>query len=359
FLIIFGFQYFVETPQIEEQQTAEQTSAEGSAPKPGQAPGDASAPSAGMSAAGAMTREESLSKAPRIKINTPSLHGSVSLKGARIDDLTLINYREEVDPESPEVKLLSPAGSPAPYYAEFGWSVASGQSVNLPNSDTVWSTENDEFTPSKPLVLTWDNGEGLRFVRTYTLDENFLFTVEQKVENTTAADVTLYPYGLISRTGKPETTDFYILHEGPIGVLNATLEEIDYGDLVDDGGQNFTSTGGWMGITDKFWLTALLPDQTVQFKGRYNYVATADRYQTDYLDTAGVVIPAGGSAEATNRLFAGAKEVDVLDAYEEKYGIDRLELAIDWGWFYFLTKPIYFALDFLDKLIGNMGLAIL
>ncbi|MBL4905946.1 MAG: membrane protein insertase YidC [Sneathiella sp.] len=197
------------------------------------------------------------------------------------------------------------------------------------------------------------------FERTYSVDENFLFTIEQKIENKTTKDVTLFPYGLISRTGMPETTGFYILHEGPIGVFNETLEELDYDDLVEEGSKNISSTGGWLGMTDKFWLTALLPDQSVKFKGRFNHIAQGDRFQTDYLNQAGVLIKAGESASATNRMYSGAKEVNVLDDYEKKYGIDRLELAIDWGWFYFLTKPIYFALEFIDSQLGNLGLAIL
>lgn len=360
FLIIFGFQYFVDPPKVdnpEAQQTAGQAAGDAATPAP--APSDASAPSVSTAVQNAVTREESLKQAPRIKINTPSLHGSVSLLGARIDDLTLINYREEVDPNSPEIKILSPNGSPNPYYAEFGWSASAGTTVKLPSSTSVWDTVSTELTPSSPLVLTWDNGEGLLFTRTYTVDENFLFTVDQQVQNRSDRDVTLYPYGLISRTGMPETTGFYILHEGPIGVFNETLEEVDYDDLTEEGSNSFSSTGGWIGMTDKFWLTALLPDQSAKFKGRFNHIAQGDRFQTDYLNQAGVTVKAGQTGSATNRLYSGAKEVHVLDEYEKQYGIDRLELAIDWGWFYFLTKPIYFALEFLDAQIGNLGLAIL
>ncbi|WP_169543297.1 membrane protein insertase YidC [Sneathiella aquimaris] len=361
--IIFGFQYFFPSPEIENQaaQNNEQAAmnANGStAPTPGTA-GTAAVPSGTSAALPAMSREESLAKTPRIKINTPSLHGSIALKGARIDDLTLVNYREEVDPSSPEIKLFSPSGSPKPYYAEFGWSVGPETTVKLPNSNSIWTTTASELTTEKPLVLTWDNGEGLIFTRTYAVDDHFLFTVNQKVQNNTGNPVTLYPYGLISRTGMPETTGFYILHEGPIGVFNETLEEVDYDDLMEEGTRAQTSTGGWIGMTDKFWLAALIPDQATPSKSRFNHVAQGNRFQTDYVSQTGVTIPAGSSSDATNRLFAGAKEVHVLDNYEEEFGISRLELAIDWGWFYFLTKPIYFALEFLDAQIGNLGLAIL
>ena len=360
-LIIVGFQYFVEPTVVDEpasQQTSE-TSNQNAQPTPGAK--DANAPSVGGTAspAASVSRADALTNAPRIKINTASLHGSISLKGGRIDDLTLINYREEVDPTSPEIKLLSPAGAPNPYYAEFGWSAASDTNVALPNSNTIWTTNATELTSASPLVLTWDNGQGLKFKRTYALDDHFLFTVEQSVENKTGSDLTLYPYGLISRTGMPETTGFYILHEGPIGVFDETLEEVDYDDLNDEGSRALSSDKGWIGITDKFWLTALLPTQGTKFKGRFSHIAQGDRYQADYINQSGITIKAGETNTATNHMFAGAKEVHLIDKYSEDLGIEKLDLAIDWGWFYFLTRPMYVALEFLDKLIGNLGLAIM
>ncbi len=365
FLIVFGFQYFVEGPKIEEARQQEQaqpaqSGSEASSSAPA-APGDLSVPAQnqGPVAQNSLTREQSLQNAARIRIATPSLHGSVSLTGARLDDLTLIKYREQVNPASPEIKLLSPAGSPHPYYAEFGWSPAPGLNIALPNSQTIWSTDATELTPEKPLELKWDNGAGLVFHRIISIDENYMFAIEQRVENNTGEAVTLYPYGLISRHGTPETTGFYILHEGPIGVLNDKLQEIDYDDLEDGDTPSYTSTGGWLGITDKFWLTALIPDQATEVKTRFSYAPQGARYQTDYLNQQGVTVPAGETAGITNRLFAGAKEVSILDAYEEQYNVARFDLAIDWGWFYFLTKPIYFALEYLDKLIGNLGLAIM
>ncbi|MFC4272112.1 membrane protein insertase YidC [Sneathiella chungangensis] len=363
FLIIFGFQYFVEGPQIEQAKQQEATTAASGTDTPSQIPGNAdgaSAPSAqGSMAQTGLTRAESLKKSERVRINTPALHGSVSLTGARLDDLTLIDYRETVNPTSPEIKLLSPVGSPHPYYAEFGWSPAPGANIKLPTAQTVWSTDSTELTPEKPLKLTWDNGEGLVFHRTISIDKHYMFAIEQMIENNTGGAVTLYPYGLISRHGTPETTNFYILHEGPIGVLNDTLEEIDYSDLEEGNNENFTSVGGWLGITDKFWLTALVPDQQTNIKARFSYAQQGARYQTDFLNQEGINVPAGETVGITNHLFAGAKVVSVLDEYEEEYNIDRFDLAIDWGWFYFLTKPIYFALEFLNSWIGNLGLAIM
>jgi YidC/Oxa1 family membrane protein insertase len=358
--IILGWQFFFPAPQPEPQaqQQASNTAAnDGSKPTP--SANGAAAPSGAAAPATVMSREDSLKNAPRVKISTESLHGSISLKGARIDDLTLAKYRTEVELDSAEITLLSPTGSQNPYYADFGWSAAGGSNVKLPDNNTLWRTTNTELTVNSPLVLTWDNGEGLVFTRTYSVDQNYLFTVDQQVQNNGNDAVTLFPYGLISRTGLPETTGFYILHEGPIGVFNDTLEEIDYDDLMEDGGSEFASTGGWIGMTDKFWLTALMPDQTSSVKSRFNYITNGTRFQTDYLNQDGVTIEAGQSGATKNRLYTGAKEVDILDSYEKKYGINRLELAIDWGWFYFLTKPIYFALEFLAQYIGNMGLAIL
>ena len=363
FVIIFGFQYFVEGPKIDATQQKQATTETPASNAPTQAPGaptDAAAPNIpGSAIPNSVSREESLLKAERVKINTPSLHGSISLTGARLDDLTLVKFRETIDPTSPEIKLLSPAGSPHPYYAEFGWSPEPGASVKLPASDTVWSTDATELTVEKPLQLVWDNGEGLKFHRTISVDENYMFSVEQKIENNTGKEITLYPYGLISRHGTPEVSKFYILHEGPIGVLNDTLEEINYKDLQEGQSQAFTSTGGWLGITDKFWLAALVPDQKVKMKARFSYAAQGTRYQADFLDQQGVSVANGSTASITNHLFAGAKVVSVLDADEKEYGISRFDLAIDWGWFYFLTKPIYFALEFLDKWIGNLGLSIM
>ncbi len=358
--IVFGWQFFFPAPvpeQTEAQQTTE--AANNSAPTPDVSAGNASAPSAGATPQQVQSRDDVLTKAPRVKINTPNLHGSISLKGGRIDDVTLVQYRTEVEPDSPEIELFSPAGSPKPYFADFGWSVAPGATVKLPDNNTIWSASSDEITPTKPLVLTWNNGEGLTFTRTISVDEHFLFTVEQKIQNNSATDLTLYPYGLISRTGTPETEGFYILHEGLIGVMNETLEEIDYDDLQDGSNPQFTSTGGWIGITDKFWLAALMPDQSATLKSRFSYITNADRFQTDYLNQDGVTIPAGGAGTTTNHLFAGAKEVHLLDQYEADLKVDRLELAIDWGWFYIITKPLYTVLETVHKYVGNMGIAIL
>ncbi|MEP2334785.1 membrane protein insertase YidC, partial [Marinobacter sp.] len=208
--------------------------------------------------------------------------------------------------------------------------------------------------------LTWDNGAGLVFERTYAIDNQFMFSVTQKVRNSSGASVTLFPYGLLSRGGTPETAGFYILHEGPLGVFDETLNEVDYDDLQDDGDVEVAATGGWIGITDKYWLAALVPAQDEAVKYRFMHMIRQqdDRYQTDYLGSARA-IPAGGVVESEVHLFAGAKEVKLLDKYEAEYGIANFDLAVDFGWFYFLTKPFFYALSWLHGVVGNFGIAIL
>jgi len=224
----------------------------------------------------------------------------------------------------------------------------------------VWKADRDVLAPNEPVTLSWNNGQGLVFYRRFALDENYMFTVTQRVENKSAQPVTLYSYGLISRSGTPKTLGYYILHEGPLGVLDGTLDEVKYADLREKGVIEKQSTGGWIGITDKYWLVALVPDQKTKIKARFDYAKTngLDKYQVDFLGPE-TTIPAGGEAHVTNRLFAGAKEVRLLDSYAKNLGIDRFDLAVDFGWFYFLTKPIFYVLNYFNAVLGNFGLAIL
>ena len=357
-LILFGFQWLFPSkkPVVENTPTV----ASGAPPVP--AAGDAAVPVPMQSAAviAAKSRTDALNAAQRIRINTPTLHGSLSLTGAKLDDLTLAGYRETPDPNSKEIELLSPVGSANPYHAEFGW-VPADAGIKAPGADTVWNvTLGGELNPSSEVVLNWDNGEGLRFVRTISVDENYMFQVAQRVENYSAKPVTLHPYALVSRTGTPHTSGMYILHEGPIGVFDGTLKEHKYDDLQKLGTERNKSVGGWVGITDKYWLTALVPDQKADLTGRFVYqrVDNSDRYQVDFTGGAKVVQP-GGAEEVTFHLFAGAKQLSLLDAYAEKFAIERFDLAIDFGWFYFLTKPFFYLLKMMHTALGNMGLAIL
>jgi YidC/Oxa1 family membrane protein insertase len=362
--IIIAFQYFYELPRIKDAQQQQATRTEQAVDESEQRPGtETVAPSApgtpSETRPPAAASGEVIEGADRINFDNGRIRGSFSLTGGRIDNLILSDYRLTTAPDSPDVTLLSPPGEFEPYFVELGW-VAADKSVPVPGGHTVWSPDSKELRPDQPVTLTWDNGQGLRFERRIEIDDAYMFTITQRVVNDGDEPVSLYPYGLVSRWGTPETLGFFILHEGPIGVLNGTLEEIDYDDLHEGSNVELSSRGGWMGFTDKYWLTALVPDQTSELTGtfRHNVVDGQNRYQVDYLRTA-VSVPAGGSVEVTDRMFAGAKEVERLDRYGEEYGIPLFDRAVDFGWFYFLTKPLFHVLHFFYKWTGNYGVAIL
>ncbi|HET6469925.1 MAG TPA: membrane protein insertase YidC, partial [Geminicoccaceae bacterium] len=271
----------------------------------------------------------------------------------------LADYRETVDPRSPEIPLLRPPGQPDTYFAEFGW-VATDADIAVPDSQTVWRSDAERLGRDAPVIMHWDNGQGLAFTQRVALDPNYMFEITRSVTNNSGAPVTLHPYSLISRWGTPPTAGFYILHEGPIGVVEGKLKEIDYDDLIEDGRIDTPTQGGWFGFSDKYWLTALVPDQAQQAAASFRYTPHAGqpRYQVDYLGGPVTVAP-GATVEVGEHFFAGAKEVDKLDAYSESLGIPLFDRAVDFGWFYFLTKPIFHVLDFFYKLVGNYGVAIL
>ncbi|MBX6425949.1 MAG: membrane protein insertase YidC, partial [Variibacter sp.] len=321
----------------------------------------AQTPAAQPPAAQPLTREAARAASPRIAIETPRLKGSIALKGARIDDLALRAYRETVDPKSPAIVLLSPSGSPHPFYAEFGWTAGAGVPVKLPDAGTVWRQEGSgSLGVGRPVTLIWDNGEGLIFRRTIAVDDKYLFTITDQVVNAGSAPVTLYPYALISRHGTPQTQGYYILHEGLIGVLNGKLQEVSYATIEEKKALTYETANGWLGITDKYWAAALLPETTAHLKARFaaGLLGSVKTYQTDYLLDAVTVAP-GATATTNGRLFAGAKEVSTIDSYQKQLGLNNFELLIDWGWFYFVTKPMFMLIDYLYRLVGNFGLAIL
>ncbi len=357
--IILGFQFFYEMPKHREaqlRQAAEsaQTAATGTPDAAGQVPGVVAA---GGAPAAAMTRAEALALSPRVRIDNGSVHGSIALKGGRIDDVTLASYRETIDPNSPEIELLSPPGAPAPYFAEYGW-VAGDAATVIPGAETLWTAEGGELTDKNPVTLSWDNGQGLTFAKKVEVDPRYMFTVKRTVTNKTDKPVTLYPYGLISRWGTPHTQGYYILHEGPIGVLDGHLQEYKYTAVVKDGPIDFASTGGWLGITDKYWLASLVPPQDLTLKAGFRHQVEGDRYQVDYRGDAMTVAP-GATIEVDDRLFAGAKVVTLLDQYRDQLGIPLFDRAVDFGWFYFLTKPIFYTLHYIHQVVGNYGIAIL
>jgi len=378
--VLVGWQYFFVEPPTPAPQGTEQAAtatADGSqasttgggvapAPDTGGAPqvdeqvGGTGVPSTGQPV---LTRTVALEQSPRVAFDSPSIDGSISLVGARIDDMQLKEYRQTVDPESPEIVLLSPRGSENPYYAEFGWTAPASADLALPGSSTLWTqVTQGTLTPENPLTLVWDNSQGLIFRRTISIDADYMLTVDQSVENTTGAAVTLFPYGLVARTGTPETEGIWILHEGLIGYFPDAegLQEIDYGDLQETGSVRARTSGGWIGITDKHWMTALVPDQSAESRMSFSDTPLRgqDVYQADYLRDP-IVVPANGTASITDHLFAGAKVVRIIDAYEASLGIDNFELAIDWGWFYFITKPLFLALLYIQGMVGNFGVAII
>ena len=374
-VVFIGWQYFFINPQMEAEQAKQQAAAEESgnlaATEPGtSAPGDVRLPSvespgrtlnAASDPRATLERAEALAQAPRLPIRSEELEGSISLKGARFDDLKLRKYHVTVDQSSPEVALFSPARTQAPYFSEFGFIAAPGSNVALPGSQTVWQVEEGAtLTPDTPVTLRWDNGQGLVFHRTITLDEHFLFSINDRVENNSGAAVTLYPYGLVSRTGKPAGSSFFILHEGFIGEFPSVGEKaIKYDDAAEDGPVKVRDNDGWLGITDKYWAAALVPEAGKSFAANFSEHPSdaIENYQADFRYDA-QEIPAGGSIEITNRLFAGAKVSKVIDAYHDE-GIYKFNLLIDWGWFWFLTQPMFSALHFVALLVGNFGIAIL
>jgi YidC/Oxa1 family membrane protein insertase len=391
-IILIGWQFYearFAPPPPPPQET--QTAAPASAPAPGSAPGSApvangtAAPAAAATPAPVTGNAASLEAAlgtPRIKIKTPSLDGSIALKGARIDNLTLSSYHETPDPASPPITLLSPpvGDGKGAYFAEFGW-VAAGGTPSVPTSDTVWTADRDTLTPGNPVTLTWDNGQGLRFSRVIAIDDDYMFTITDSVANAGDQPVSLKPYADISRWGTPALLNYSVLHEGPVGVLDGSL--VDKGLFASDmykqmrtgdplpatecapptvcHGREFEKThGGWLGFTDKYWATVLIPDQNQDVKARmfWHEDGGVDRYQTDWLGGTMSAAP-GANINITEHLFAGAKVLALLDAYGEKLGIDKFHLMIDFGLFRFLTLPLFKFLRFIHAHIANFGLAIL
>ncbi|MEM9432338.1 MAG: membrane protein insertase YidC [Pseudomonadota bacterium] len=338
------------------------------APQSAQTPQVAGVPTAPQQLDPAATRDAALSEAPRIQIETPDLSGSISLTGGRLDDLQLNTYRETLDPEAEIVTLLSPVGTPNAYYALYGWAPAGTLTYDqVPGPNTDWTLSSGEtLTPETPVTIEWNNGTGLTFRREISVDAQFMFDIKQTVQNTSDTAQTLQPYGIVARHGEPETVGFFILHEGVVAMQNGELLELDYSDMPDldviareSGNAEVTEVteGGWIGFTDKYWMTSLIPQPGSPFTSVVKYVAAADIYQTETrLET--LQVAPGATAEVSSKLFAGAKEWEAIRNYERE-GIDGFLDAIDWGWFFFLTKPIFASLHWLNVLIGNMGWSII
>jgi len=373
-VVIFGWQFFVAGPQLERTQRQAQIAAEqAAAANPGLATSTttsttAAAPDgAGTAPAGTATsfadRATALAASQRILIDTPALKGSINLTGGRLDDLQLKKYTETLAEDSPIITLLTPAGAPGGYYVEQGWAAPSGSSVAVPGAQTVWTVDgNADLTETSPVTLRWDNGGGLTFTRTFTVDANYLFTVTQGIENNSGGDVALFPYSRVVREGTPHVANFFVQHEGPLGVLGSNnLISKKYSDLQNDKQIRLDNTQGWLGFTDKYWATAVIAEPDEQVNAQFTYLkpGNLDEYQTSFVRANAIAVASGASATDTSYVFAGAKEEAVIASYEASLKIDRLELLIDWGWFHFLTKPMFYLIRFLYGLIGNFGLAML
>ncbi len=364
-LVLFSWQALVEWPrrqqlaqfhqqQMQKKQKEQKLYVEQNAPAVGSADENAT-----------LTRDERLKLSPRLPIRSDTLHGSIALKGARFDDLTLAKYSVDLSPNSPDVTLFSPNGEQHAYFAQAGW-VASDGKTKVPTQDTVWQADKKQLAAGEGVTLRWNNGEGQIFVLEIALDANYMFTIRQRVENTAPHAISVAPYAFINRAYTAPETENIILHEGPLGVMEGALEEISYDRLLNKGNKVFENAMGWFGITDKYWLSALIPSKG-GFKTTFSHYEKnkQHRYQADYLG-APVTIEPGASGEEWLRLFAGAKELDVLDAYATGEAgvtttapIPLFDRAVDFGSLYFMTKPMFVVLNFFFDTIGNFGLAIM
>ena len=360
--ILFGWEYFYGAPErvAQEQEQLEQAAQSGENITAGVPEMAASGGIPGMAAPivkeMAASRDNVIDARNNIIINSTRLEGSISLKGLRFDDISLKDYRETVEPDSDIVKLLNPSDAFNAYFADFGW-IGDGK---RPDANSVWSANKASLASDDTITFTWDNGEGLIFTRDVSLDQNYMFTVKQKVQNNSAVTLAMATYGRVYRDGG-EGEGLFILHEGPLRVGNDGKEEITFEELDDETfDKDEVTDGGWVGITDKNWLVALVPNQEEDF---VTNVTSTDQnggrqFHVNFA-TNGVSIAPGTMVEKTSRFFVGAKEVDLLEYYTEVEGIKMFDYAIDWGWLHFITKPIYIGLNFFYGIVGNFGIAIL
>ncbi len=362
--ILILYTIFVTGPQTEQRRLAQLAAAEQTAGVPAVA-GAEDAPNAVPVATFIADRTQALGTVARIPVSTPTLQGSLSLQGGRIDDLFLKNYRQTIDPTSPYEELFRPQGMEHAYFAQFGWT---GPNVpgGVPGPNTVWRlTSGSTLTPQMPVTLTWDNGQGLRFTRLLAVDAQYMFTVTDTVANMGTAPITIAPYGRIERQGVPPVLGkTQILHEGGIGTFSKddsyTTTQLKYGDWAKKPREQFESTGGWLGMTDKYWMAALIPPQTetIQAEFRVTDAATYNIHEARILGEARTINP-GRQITEVQHLFAGAKRNEILSAYEKQYDLPRFIYAIDWGFLFFLTRPIFLLVEFFYGLVGNFGVAIL
>ena len=344
--IIFGFQLLV--PQPERAPVTEDNNAQESVSLDIQS----------TSSALLLDREQVLEETIRITFDNSKIKGSINLEGGIIDDLVLEEYRETLDPTSDFITYLNPLGSQDAYYLDTGW-VSPDSTIELPNNKSVWKADKSSIGINDPVKLTWQNSQNIIFEKIITLDEHYLFSVDQRVINNSGKSFDLYPFGLSKRQGIPQMENFFILHEGPLSVTDSVLKEYDYDDLKDQKKIKLNSVGGWIGMTDKYWQTAIISDQNepVQQTYSYSFAENTDNFQTDLVG-AKIVIGDGDNVSHNLKLFAGPKIVQVIEQYMDEYGVQEFDRSVDFGWFYFLTKPIFHVLEFIFGYVGNFGWSI-
>ena len=348
FAVLFGWSVIFETPQIEEQKKTQQQESKNQR---------SSAPSVNFQneALKSISREEAINSGNRIKFENENVKGSIALKGAMIDDITFKKYKETLSDEK-RVTYLNPVDTKNGYFVETGWAASNLNKINLPNSETLWKISGNKIlTEQNPVVIEWNNGSGFTFRKKIELDDKFLFKVSQEIQNNSSNSIELYPYAQITRNENPDVTDFYILHEGFIGVFDEELKEEGYSD-IEDRKKEFSANEGWLGITDKYWLTALVPEKDKSFKGEFLF---KNGFKANYIQTEPVLLNPSSSKTSETKIFIAAKEVKVIDGYAKSEGINKFDLTIDWGWFYFFTKPLFFIMNYLFELTKNFGIAIL
>ncbi len=301
-----------------------------------------------------ISRDEAKSKNKRVEFENLSIKGSISLKGALIDDLTFKKYTKTLD-GSDQVVLLNPKNLNNGYYIDTGW-VTSSENIEVPNSKTLWEIiGNTKLTPNNPVVLSWKNNQGIVFNKKITIDEEYLFTINQSIKNNTEKKYNFYSYGQIVRNAAPKVTNFYILHEGLLGVFDDQLVEQDYDD-IEEKKYSVNAQKGWLGITDKYWIASLVPEKNKEFKANFEY---KNKFKANFIETKPTEIGSNETKSNNIKVIVAAKEVAIIDGYAEKLSIDKFDLAIDWGWFYFIVKPLFFAIDYFFKISGNFGIAII
>ena len=314
------------------------------------------------------SREDVLSATNRVSFKNSSIEGSINLKGAIIDDLILSKYKTSLEPESNNIQLLLPDGTANPYYIETGWKELKNTNIDLPNLDTEWESDSLNLTPTNPISLTWTNNQNVTFKVNYTIDDEYMFSITQEIINNSNENVEVFPYRLIKRINTPDTINFFILHEGLISLINDELLEKNYDDIAEDCTSSLQtkksfcdnkSQGGWLGFTDKYWMSALIPnpDQSINVNYRHGNNGR-DSYRAGYVGQIFNITPKN-SLSYDGRLFVGAKKLDILSSYDEKLSVPRFTDAIDWGWFSFLTKPVSYAINWFYGYAGNFGLAII